>query len=172
MWISISWIHFSKWLSWKAIRGFTWFVSVIKLVLNLEHIFYTGYRHTHEIIFCPISMTLLKHALQSSSFNIHVLNSTKCLNANTLSTTFLLKTENVDLSWVYLNMMLPSWTNYLLNSFMSISLISLTLTSSSFTAFLISLFLFTKFSRSAYLFRPNFLLVVWENLMIVYHRAV
>ena len=50
---------------------------------------------------------------------------------------------------------------------MSISLISLPLTGSGFTAFLISLFLFTKFSRCAYLFRPNFVLVVWESLMVL-----
>ena len=90
--------------------------------------------------------------------------------ANMLSTNVLLKTENLDLSWLCLNMMHPSWTNYLLNS--SISLISLTLTSSAFVAFLISLFSFTKFARYAYLSWLNLLLVVWKNLMIVYHGAV
>ena len=38
--------------------------------------------------------------------------------ANLLSTDVLLKTGNLDLSWLCLNMMLPSWTNYLLNSSM------------------------------------------------------
>ena len=147
-----------------------------EFVLNLEHIFYIAYRHTHQIRSCPHfndpAETLCSLPV-SISMSLILLNGyVRRETANMLSTNVLLKTVNLDRSWLCLNMMFPSSTNYLWNSSMPISLISLTITSSRFTAFLISLLLFTKFARSAYLTRPNLLLVVWENLMIVYHGAV
>lgn len=124
-----------------------------EFVLNLEHIFYIAYRHTHQIRSCPHfndpAETLCSLPV-SISMSLILLNGyVRRETANMLSTNVLLKTGNLDLSWLCLNMMHPSWTNYLLNS--SISLISLTLISSAFVAFLISLFSFTKFARYAYL---------------------
>ena len=142
-----------------------------EFVLNLEHIFYIAYRHTHQIRSCPHfndpAETLCSLPV-SISMSLILLNGyVRRETANMLSTNVLLKTVNLDRSLLCLNMMFPSSTNYLWNSSMPISLISLII-----TAFLISLLLFTKFARSAYLTRPNLLLVVWENLMIVYHGAV